>query len=213
LWDSYLAQGVPVTKEQFREAYVYAERYLATHPVIDPDDNFHVLLKKKVGIQIEYLVEKGFLKEKDKSKTYILDISGQCYNFVWNLLKKEVSLLAALKSRYPMVLVSNFYGNVQSVLGDLGLSDYFDDVIESAVVGVRKPDPGIFRLGIDALALEPSSIVVIGDSYAKDIVPATKNGCHTIWLKGPGWEKDDEDAKADFIISDFMELKTVFQLD
>lgn len=213
LWDSYQNQDVPVTKEHFREAYVYAERYLATNHVIEPDDNFYILLKKKVQIQIEYLMYKGFLKEKDNSGDYILDISGQCYNFVTNLLRKEISLLAALKNRYPMVLVSNFYGNVQSVLGDFGLSDYFDDVVESAVVGVRKPDPEIFRLGIEALGLKPASVVVIGDSYTKDIVPATKNGCQTIWLKGTGWEKDDEDANADLIISDFMELKAVFQLD
>jgi putative hydrolase of the HAD superfamily len=213
LWDAYQYQKVPVTKEQFREAYVYAERYLATNPVIESNDNFRVLLEKKVGIQMKCLIEKGFLKEYDKSEEYILAISGQCYNFVTDLLKKEIILLAALKNRYSMVLVSNFYGNVQAVLSDFGLLEYFDSVIESAVVGVRKPDPEIFWLGIKALDLEPSSVMVVGDSYTKDIVPATKNGCRTIWLKGPGWEKDDENAKADLIITDFMELETVFQLD
>ena len=112
-----------------------------------------------------------------------------------------------------MVLVSNFYGNVQAVLSDFGLLEYFDDIIESAVVGVRKPDPAIFGLGVDKLGLPGSSIVVIGDSYTKDIVPAAKNGCQTIWLKGLGWSDDAEDATADLIISDFMELKAVFQLD
>jgi len=213
LWESYQFQNVPVTKEQFREAYVYGERYLATNHVIEPEDNFHVLLHKKVTLQIKYLENKGFLTDKNKSEAYILAISEQCYNFVRNLLRKEIPILATLKDRYPMVLVSNFYGNVQSVLGDFGLSGYFDSVIESAVVGIRKPDPAIFRLGIEALGLSPSSVVVIGDSYEKDIVPATKNGCHTIWLKGIGWDKDDENAKADLIISDFMELKAVFQLD
>lgn len=213
LWDAYQYQRVPVSKEQFREAYVYAERYLATNPVIESNDNFRILLEKKMGIQMKSLIEKGFLKEYDKSEEYILDISGQCYNFVRDLLKKEIILLAALKNRYPMVLVSNFYGNVQAVLSDFCLLEYFGSVIESAVVGVRKPDPEIFRLGVKALGLEPSSIVVVGDSYTKDIIPASENGCQTIWLKGPGWEKDGEDAKADLIITDFMELETVFQLD
>ncbi|MDR1091159.1 MAG: HAD family hydrolase [Prevotella sp.] len=215
LWDAYRHQKVPVTKEQFREAYVYAERYLATNPVIETNDNFRILLEKKVAIQMRNLIEKGFLKECNKSEEYILDISGQCYNFVKSLLKKEIVLLTALKSHYPMILVSNFYGNVQAVLSDFGLSEYFDSVIESAVVGVRKPDPEIFRLGVKALGLEPSSVVVVGDSYTKDILPASENGCRTVWLKGVGWDKDDdqEDAKADLIITDFMELKAVFQLD
>ncbi|NDV93759.1 HAD family hydrolase [Dysgonomonas sp. 521] len=213
LWESYQYQKVPVTKEQFREAYVYGERYLATHPVIGAQDNFHILLKKKVELQVSYLIDKGFLEENDKTKTYSIAISNQCYTFVKNLIKEEVDILTALKSHYPMVLVSNFYGNVQAVLDDFGLLGYFDDIIESAVVGVRKPDPAIFGLGVDKLGLPGSSIVVVGDSYSKDIVPASKNGCQTIWLKGPGWGDDDEDATADLIITDFMELKTAFQLD
>ncbi|MFV0330905.1 MAG: HAD family hydrolase [Dysgonomonas sp.] len=213
LWESYQDQKVPVTKEQFREAYVYAERYLATNLVIFPEDNFHILLKKKVDLQINYLIEKGFLTKNDISINFSIAISDQCYNFVRNLISKEKSLLTALKNRYPMVLVSNFYGNVQAVISDFGLLEYFDDIIESAVVGVRKPDPAIFGLGVDKLGLPGSSIVVIGDSYTKDIVPASKNGCQTIWLKGLGWGDDDEDATADLIITDFMELKAAFQLD
>ena len=212
LWDAYVDNGVPVSKEQFREAYVYAERYLATHAVIEPEDNFFDLLTKKVDLQIDFLVDKLFLPAEGKTKGYGLAISTQCYTFVKSLISKEKSLLEELKNRYPMVLVSNFYGNVQSVLSDFGLLDYFDDIIESAVVGVRKPDPAIFGLGVQSLGIPASSVVIIGDSYTKDIVPARSLGCHTIWLKGTGWEEDAEDATADLIIDDFIELKSAFQL-
>ncbi|MBF0648160.1 HAD family hydrolase [Dysgonomonas sp. GY75] len=212
LWNAYADNGVPVSKEQFREAYVYAERYLATHPVIEAEDNFFILLRKKIDLQIDYLINKGFLPENDKTKSYSLAISTQCYTFVRSLIEKEKPLLGILKSRYPMVLVSNFYGNVQSVLSDFELLDYFDDIIESAVVGIRKPDPAIFGLGVQSLDIPASSVVIIGDSYTKDIVPARSLGCHTIWLKGTGWEEDAEDATADLIIDDFIELKSAFQL-
>lgn len=212
LWEAYEDNRVPVTKEQFREAYVYAERYLATNPVIKPEDNFYVLLGKKVGLQINYLFSNSFLPQEYKSNDYCLAISTQCYNFVRRLVDKEKSLLSALKSRYPMVLVSNFYGNIDTVLHDFGLSEYFDDIIESAVVGIRKPDPAIFELGVKRLELPASSVVVIGDSYTKDIVPASETGCQTVWLKGIGWGDDDENATADAVITDFMELKSVFQL-
>ena len=66
-----------------------------------------------------------------------------------------------------MVLVSNFYGNVQAVLADFNLLQYFESIIESAVVGVRKPDPQIFRLGVDALGMKPEEVLVVGDSYKK----------------------------------------------
>ncbi|MBF0578045.1 HAD family hydrolase [Dysgonomonas sp. GY617] len=212
LWDAYKDVNVPVTKEAFREAYVYGERYLATHPDVQPNHNFYDLLKIKTDLQIRYLLEQKLLEDNDKTAGYSLAISKQCYLFAKEIISKEKEILKALQDRYPMVLVSNFYGNVQAVLGDFGLLEFFDDIIESAVVGVRKPDPAIFGLGVDKLKLPASSIVVIGDSHAKDIVPASKNGCQTIWLKGPGWGDDDPDATADLIITDFMELATAFKI-
>ena len=212
IWEAYEDNKIPVSKEQFREAYVYAERYLATHPVIQPDDNFGVLLRKKTDLQINFLREKGYLSDDEKNKEYSQLISAQCYNFAKQTVNAEKELLSALGEKFPMVLVSNFYGNVQAVLADFDLLKYFGEIIESAVVGVRKPDPAIFGLGVEKLALPAEEIVVIGDSYTKDIVPATKNGCKTIWLKGPGWEKDDEDATADVVITDFIALKDIFQL-
>lgn len=213
LWEAYQDVKVPVTKEAFREAYVHGERYLATHPDVKPNHNFYDLLNIKTDIQINYLIAQKMLEDNDKTAKYSLAISEQCYNFAKNIISKEKVILKALRERYPMVLVSNFYGNVQAVLGNFDLLEFFDDIIESAVVGVRKPDPAIFTLGVEKLNLPAESIVVIGDSHAKDIVPASKNGCQTIWLKGPGWGDDEENATADVVITDFMELKDIFQLN
>ncbi len=212
LWEAYEVHSVPVTKSQFREAYVYGERYLATHPVIQPSDNFLDLLLKKTSIQIEYLKEKGFLTGSDKTSDYFVDISNQCYNFVLSILKKAKPIIEELSQRYPLVLVSNFYGNVRAILQDFALYPYFDDIVESAVVGVRKPDPAIFALGVEALGFAPENIVVIGDSYSKDIVPAHSLGCRTIWLKGPGWDdtENEDISSSDVIITDFSALKDVF---
>lgn len=213
LWDAYKDNQVPITKEQFRKAYVHVERFLAMNPIVKPNHNFSDLLKIKVELQINYLIDSEFIINKNNTKNYIVGISQQCYTFAKDLISKEKSILFSLKRKYPMVLVSNFYGNVQAVLEDFDLDQFFGKIIESAIVGVRKPDPAIFGLGIKALNLLPSEIVVIGDSHAKDIVPATANGCQTIWLNGIGWGDDEEGATADVIITDFMELKSVFQLD
>ena len=108
-----------------------------------------------------------------------------------------------------MVLVSNFYGNVESVLADFDLRRYFRDIIESAVVGVRKPDPKIFRLGVDALGLKPEEVLVIGDSYKKDIVPAESIGCHVAWIKGKGWTADEDAQMHPNIIKNLREILDV----
>ncbi len=214
LWEAYVDQKVPLNKNQFREAYVYAERYLALHPVILADDNFLDLLKKKTEIQFKYIVEKGFLPNNDKSYRYSIDISNQCYNFVRSILKKAKPVIDALSQCYPLVLVSNFYGNIQEILCDFDLAVYFDDVIESAVVGVRKPDPAIFSMGVDSLGFRPEEVVVIGDAYTKDIVPANTIGCQTIWLKGIGWDSTEEQIVpvANEVIGNFTDLKNIFGL-
>jgi putative hydrolase of the HAD superfamily len=105
-------------------------------------------------------------------------------------------VLATLAERYPMQLVSNFYGNVDEVLRDFDIRRYFNGIIESAVVGVRKPDARIFLLGCVALGLQPEEVLVVGDSLKKDILPARSIGCQTAWIKGRGWTAD-EDAATD----------------
>lgn len=125
-----------------------------------------------------------------------------------DLLQENRTVLDELhKKGYPMVLVSNFYGNINQVLKDAGLKDYFKKVIESAVVGVRKPNPAIFALGVCALDLPASQVLVVGDTYNKDILPAHQLGCHTLWLKGLQWEdKECNESLPDGIIGNLSEM-------
>lgn len=125
------------------------------------------------------------------------------------LLNENRQVLEHLKQKgYPMVLVSNFYGNINQVLKDAGIDGYFKDVIESAVVGVRKPNPAIFALGVCALDLPASQVLVVGDTYGKDIIPAHKLGCHTLWIKGLQWEeKKVDESIPDGIIKKLSEME------
>ena len=130
------------------------------------------------------------------------------------LLNENKQVLEHLKQKgYPMVLVSNFYGNINQVLKDAGMDGYFEDVIESAVVGVRKPNPAIFALGVCALDLPASQVLVVGDTYGKDIVPAHKLGCHTLWIKGLQWEeKKVDESIPDGIIKKLSEMEEFLKI-
>ena len=50
----------------------------------------------------------------------------------------------------------------------------------------------IFKLGVVVLEMDPSEVLVVGDSLKKDILPAESIGCHTLWLKGKGWTPDED---------------------
>lgn len=185
LWSKYKEYHVPVGKADFREAYVYGERTLARIPLVKPEDNFHDVLRMKTKLQMEYLIEQGKLELTDAME-YAMKIADSCYQYVLNVLEKTRPVVQSLSRKYKLVLVSNFYGNIRSVLKDFELDDFFSDVIESSVVGVRKPDPAIYRLGVEALKLPAENVLVVGDSFSKDMVPAKTVGCKVAWLK----EKD-----------------------
>jgi len=125
--------------------------------------------------------------------------------------------LEKLALEYPLVMVSNFYGNLNTVLADFGIRRLFLDVIESAVVGVRKPNSKIYQLGVNRLELLPKECMVIGDSFSKDIFPAKEVGCYTTWLRKQGWEDsslstESIDVKSDIEINDFKEIEESISL-
>lgn len=208
IWDGYSNCNVPVDKQQFRDCYVFAERELAKTRHILPHHNFYDLLLIKMQIEIGNLVDNGILPQGSIEK-YAQPIAQYCYDAAKGSIAEAIPVLEKLKEHYPMVLVSNFYGNVESVLSDFGLRHFFDSIIESAVVGVRKPDPKIFALGVEALGLEPEQVLVVGDSYKKDIVPAESLGCKVLWLKGKGWTADEDAVMHPNIIKNISEVLNV----
>ena len=180
LWHAYERHRVPVTEVQFREVYVYAERTLGRNPIIRPDFTFRKTLEAKLRLQLEFLEVKD-----EKYRQTILD---DLYERTIVMTAQSRKILHQLKELgVPMVLVSTFYGNMHTVLHEFGFNGLFLKVIESAVVGIRKPDPRIFLLGVEALGLKPEEVTVVGDSLDKDIIPAHEAGCQTIWLRGDGW--------------------------
>ena len=222
IWHAYERCGVPVSEAQFREAYVHAERTLGRQPIIQPDFTFRQTLEKKLHLQLDYLLQNGNLSPlstlhsplipKHSSPTRSLSslhspLLHDLYARVQSQTALSREVLLRLKERAPLVLVSNFYGNIAVVLREFGLDGIFQQIVESAVVGIRKPDPRIFTLGVEALGLEPGEVVVVGDSIDKDILPARQAGCQTVWYQGEGWTDEPVDETIpDRIITDLRQL-------
>ena len=195
LWRGWQRAGVPATEAQFREAYVHAERTLGKNPIIQPDYTFRKTLETKVRLELEFLGLNGYAEP----------IVDSIYEETRQHTAHSREVLQQLQ--VPKVLVSNFYGNISTVLREFGFDGLFQSIVESAVVGVRKPDPHIFTLGVEALGLQPGEVVVVGDSIDKDIVPARKAGCQTVWVRGEQWTDDPVDETlADHVVDDLAEL-------
>ena len=117
LWEKYRELQVPVDKPVFREAYVHGERTLARQPLVKPEDNFYDVLRIKTRVQMDWLVENGILpREKAVAENYASRIADACYAYVLEVLKRTRPVVKTLSEHYKLVLVSNFYGNIQAVL-------------------------------------------------------------------------------------------------
>jgi HAD superfamily hydrolase (TIGR01509 family) len=97
--------------------------------------------------------------------------------------------LARLKAAgLRLGVVSNSDGRVEQALAVAGLRDYFDVIIDSALVGVEKPDPRIFRAALDALGVLPEEALYVGDVYEIDVLGAQAAGIRAILFSPPARE-------------------------
>jgi putative hydrolase of the HAD superfamily len=76
-------------------------------------------------------------------------------------------MLRSLRARaLELVVVSNWDAGLRDRLDELGLLDVLTDVVTSAETGAQKPDPAIFRVALERVAVAPGRAVHVGDSPA-----------------------------------------------
>lgn len=90
-------------------------------------------------------------------------------------------------------VVSNSDGRVEQALVAAGIRDCFDVVLDSALVGVEKPDPTIFRAALAALGVAASEALYVGDLYHVDVVGARAAGMEGALL-GPDLDASGTDC-------------------
>jgi putative hydrolase of the HAD superfamily len=95
--------------------------------------------------------------------------------------------MSAIKRHGRIGIVSNnLLEEQQEKLQICGLDVFVDALIVSEETQVSKPDPAIFRIALDRLGVEPSESVMIGDSWAADVLGARAAGIRAIWFNPNG---------------------------
>lgn len=85
-----------------------------------------------------------------------------------------------------LAVVSNANGTVAALFDRLELAPFFDAVVDSAVEGVEKPDPRLFRLALERLGTPKDAAVHVGDLYEVDVVGARAAGIRPVLLDEAG---------------------------
>jgi putative hydrolase of the HAD superfamily len=91
-------------------------------------------------------------------------------------------VLERLAERHRLGVISNFYGNLESALDEVGLLDLFPVALDSVRVGASKPDPAIFHRALAEIGAEARDAVMVGDSLPRDMEGAKAVGMPHVWL-------------------------------
>lgn len=103
------------------------------------------------------------------------------------LFDDALSTLSELQQRrFQFGVVTNRYWGGSSFQADMhtmGLLEYFDlnKVMTSADLRIRKPNPAIFQLALQACEVTAEASIMIGDSLVADVAGAQQLGIFSVW--------------------------------
>jgi epoxide hydrolase-like predicted phosphatase len=94
-----------------------------------------------------------------------------------------VALIRDLRAKgYPVALLSNESLQLESRLREYGIHDLFDHVLISALMGMMKPDPTVYRVALQSVRATPHEAVFVDDSLV-NVRGAQPLGMHTILFR------------------------------
>ncbi|MGH9521864.1 MAG: HAD family hydrolase [Terriglobales bacterium] len=94
--------------------------------------------------------------------------------------------LQRMRQRYRLGIISNSDGSISRLLGEVGLGDCFDSVVDSHHCGAEKPDPRIFRAALESLGSAPERSLYVGDIQSVDYAGARAAGLHAVLMDVAG---------------------------
>ncbi len=81
-----------------------------------------------------------------------------------------------------VAVVANSEGGLAALMAEIGIADAFELIVDSARVGIAKPDPRIFEHVVAQLGGDGADCVHVGDSWAADVQGALAAGWRAIWF-------------------------------
>ena len=192
-----------LTVESFRNSYIHAEKEMERLQLVQPTDGLLQTQRYKTLLQLDDLSKRGIVSVNASRCHELADDSARLVtDFANSYMQANKSVLEILSKHYPLLLVSNYYGNLNTVVDEAGLLPFFRSVTDSTVVGIRKPNPAIWQYAFAEHGYHPKEVVVIGDSMKNDINPASSLGCQVIKCNAT----DESDIEGITCIHDLKEL-------
>jgi HAD superfamily hydrolase (TIGR01549 family) len=131
------------------------------------------------------LDERGFSQVPEPTLRLALDAMYAVTQTRWKVEPDAVPMLAELKDQgYRLGLISNAGDDddVQVLVDQAQLRPYFDTIVTSAALGIRKPNPRIFHEVLAPWGIPPARAAMVGDTLGADVLGAQNAGIFSIWI-------------------------------
>ncbi len=127
---------------------------------------------------------------------------------------ERVAAVRQLERHFRIGLLSNFDDARcgREVLGDTGIAELFEAVIISAEVGLRKPNPQIYRRILEMMRLDAREVLFVGDTPREDVQGPRAAGMRTAWISKGAASVPDGIPDPDYVIRDLSELPAALGL-
>jgi HAD superfamily hydrolase (TIGR01662 family) len=140
---------------------------------------------------------------------HIVALDHSAFSNTITVKDENRAALAELKDRgYQTGLISNVTllpDLMRADIDALGLAKHLDQTLFSSEVGVRKPDPRIFRVMLERLGVDPGNAVFVGDRVLDDVGGAKGVGMRAV-LTHEFRHEEPEEITPDAVIERLTEL-------
>lgn len=172
-WSFYREAGYEFPKSLLRKAHVYVRERILASPHRETWQ-LATAAEKWLVYEAEYL---GL--DANLARQWAVQDAEERLS----LLKTARPVVRDLSRDYPLVLISNNIGNLDIVLTEAGLRDFFCAIIDSSECGYRKPDPNIFYEAQRQVQVSNSpDCWYLGNSLENDALAARNAGWRGAWL-------------------------------
>ncbi len=133
----------------------------------------------------DLLAENGFTRLDNGRLAPALRAMYAVTQECWHSELEAVPTLKILRdSGYRLALISNASDDVdvQVLVDKADIRPFFEVVLTSAAVGLRKPHRRIFEIVLDRMRLDPREVVMVGDTLNADILGARNVGMRSVWI-------------------------------
>jgi putative hydrolase of the HAD superfamily len=123
----------------------------------------------------------------------------------------HAALLAALRPRYRIGVVSNFddTATAYEILVRHGILPQVDTIVVSEALGLRKPHPALVRVALDAIGVATHEALFVGDTFAEDVAGAHAAGVDAAWIDARGEGAPAAARPAEYTIRTLPELAAI----